>query len=251
MKEAQPEGQNSIDGAIVDCVRQISDHRKIASIEAVAAFLFMALLLFIARPVITGLEESKILSLTKIRGDILAVEQKARELAIEQKQDEISLGKSADGDKAERIEGHKAKFELQALALAKERQQLTASLAEAQNQPGVGAYVYTGLGAAMLVIISLAVGLYRFHLKEVSRLEGDKLGFLRIRIAANNYDRPGFQSEVRSALTSGAFRLDTVKTPANSNLESPLPGHPSSDLATSLLNRVLDKFDISVKPRAA
>jgi hypothetical protein len=32
-------------------------------------------------------------------------------------------------------------------------------------------------------------------------------------------------------------------------VESPLPGHPTSDLMTGIVNKILEKFEVEVKPK--
>ncbi len=102
-------------------------------------------------------------------------------------------------------------------------------------------YIYTG---AFIVIFGVLVALYRFHLLEITKNEQYKLGFWRIRIAANNTSE-GFQTEVRRALTDKAFSFEKAR-PAYKGLkelESPLPGHPAFDLVTAVLNKLLDEVE--------
>jgi hypothetical protein len=98
------------------------------------------------------------------------------------------------------------------------------------------------------IIIGVLVALYRFHLKEISRTEHYKIGFMRVRIAANN-TTPGFSSEVRRCLTDAAFTYESSRSKKEDKVESPLPGHPTSDIATAILNKVLDAVEISVEKR--
>ena len=92
------------------------------------------------------------------------------------------------------------------------------------------------------------MSIYRFHLLEGAKAEHAKLGFLRIRIAANNTS-PGFQSEVREALTKGAFDYQQSGgfLAKKGKIESPLPGHPTSDLTTAFINKLLDNISITIK----
>jgi hypothetical protein len=95
--------------------------------------------------------------------------------------------------------------------------------------------------AIFISIFAILTAIYRFHLIEITRNEQMKLGFWRIRIAANN-DEPGFQTEVRRALTHDTFYFQRKdqRTVKGSEVESPLPGHPASDLATDVVNRILE-----------
>ncbi len=105
---------------------------------------------------------------------------------------------------------------------------------------------------AFLVIYTLSfailMSLYRLHLNEASKAFHFKIGFLRIRIAANN-EESGFQSEVRASLTTGAFDYIPIGKYAGNKekIESPIQGHPTSDLSASVLNKLLDKIDINIK----
>jgi hypothetical protein len=58
----------------------------------------------------------------------------------------------------------------------------------------------------------------------------------------------GFKSEVREALTKTAFGVEKSQAsaslfPKKERVESPLPGHPSSDIVALILNKVLDNMD--------
>jgi hypothetical protein len=108
-----------------------------------------------------------------------------------------------------------------------------------------------GTGVLFVVIIGVFTGLYRFHLREVTKNEQYKLGLLRIRVAANSASLPGFDGEVRTALTSGAFDLprEPATFLARGRIESPVPGHPSSDIATLLLNRLLEEVEVVLQPK--
>ena len=101
------------------------------------------------------------------------------------------------------------------------------------------------LFAVFTLIFGVTMSIYRFHLNEISKMEHYKIGFLRIRIAANNISE-GFQDEVRKALTESAFTFQSsssgFKRPKK--VDSPLPGHPGVDLTTIILNRLLDGVEI-------
>lgn len=103
---------------------------------------------------------------------------------------------------------------------------------------------YFLMAALFIITFGIVVSVYRFHLTEIARNEQMKVGFWRIRIAANNTDK-GFQSEVRQALTKDAFSYDRTKKVKEKELESPVPGHPGSDIATALMNKIVEKIEIS------
>jgi hypothetical protein len=100
--------------------------------------------------------------------------------------------------------------------------------------------------AAFIVVTGVLIALYRFHLVEITKNEQFKLGFWRIRIAANNTSA-GFQTEVRRALTENAFSFETPRSiyRRSKEVESPLPGHPGSDLVTAVLNKVLNEVEFN------
>ncbi|MAY43231.1 MULTISPECIES: hypothetical protein [unclassified Neptuniibacter] len=104
-------------------------------------------------------------------------------------------------------------------------------------------YVFVVL---FVVVFGVMMAIYRFHLNEISRSEQLKVGFMRIRIAANNHDKEGFLSEVRGALTNDAFTYQTGK---EKKVESPLPGHPSSDISALLVNKLIDSIDLKIKDK--
>ena len=56
-----------------------------------------------------------------------------------------------------------------------------------------------------VLLFGVFMSLYRGELKEIANSEALKFGFLRVRIAGSNFDREGFKSEVREALTKTAF----------------------------------------------
>jgi len=96
---------------------------------------------------------------------------------------------------------------------------------------------------AFILVFSVLTSFYRFHLKEISKYEQLSLGYHRIRIAARN-SKDKFETEVRTALTENAFSYEpkTSIFSKEKKVESPIPGHPSSDAFTYLLNKVLEKI---------
>lgn len=103
--------------------------------------------------------------------------------------------------------------------------------------------------AIFTIVFGVLMSVYRFHLNEIAKAEHYKIGFLRIRIAAHNAAH-GYQSEVRIALTDSAFTYapQTGLFKAKS-VESPLPGHPTSDVAALMLDRILARFDLVDKKK--
>jgi hypothetical protein len=103
-------------------------------------------------------------------------------------------------------------------------------------------YVIFGL---CVLVFGVLMAIYRFHLTEIAKGEHFQLGFLRIRIAANNIAE-GFLSEVRRSLTESAFDYakPSIAIGKTRKLESPLPGHPTSDIATFILNKVFEQVEV-------
>ncbi len=118
-----------------------------------------------------------------------------------------------------------------------------------------GAFTNTVIFALLAIfatVFGVVMSVYRFHLNEISKAEHYKVGFLRIRIAANNTSG-GFQGEVRSALTEKAFEFLPILGGVlgrGKKVESPLPGHPTSDLSALVLNKVLEGLDVKVEKRS-
>lgn len=101
-----------------------------------------------------------------------------------------------------------------------------------------------------IILFGIFVSFYRFHQKEVSKYEHYLIGLHRIRIAANNSSE-GFDGEVRTSLTKDAFNNgeNGFFSKKNKQIESPLPGHPTSDITVLLLNKILDTIEVTVKPK--
>jgi len=104
-------------------------------------------------------------------------------------------------------------------------------------------YVFVGV---FVVVFGVMMSVYRFHLAEISRAQQYRFGLMRVRIAANNAESIGFDTEVRQALTGNAFHFSTGK---DKKIESPLPGHPGSDAGALFVNKILEKIDIQVKTK--
>ena len=97
-----------------------------------------------------------------------------------------------------------------------------------------------------IIIFGVVISFYRFHLKEIAKYENFLLGFQRIRIAGNN-SLNGYETEVRQALTQDAFVMETKSVTTKKTIESPIPGHPTSDLSVFLLNKIMDAIEVSAK----
>lgn len=103
--------------------------------------------------------------------------------------------------------------------------------------------------AIYTLTFSILMAIYRLHVGEASRLQHYIVGFMRIRVAGSN-NTEGYKTEVREALTAGAF--DYVSKPEKKGkLESPVPGHPGSEITTALLNKLLDGVEVVSKKTSA
>lgn len=116
---------------------------------------------------------------------------------------------------------------------------------EKSSESNTGLISY-GIFVFGIVVISILTALYRLHLKEISKAQHNLTAFCRIRVAAHNTSA-GFSTEVRASLTTNAFYTETDSGLLRKRLESPVPGHPSSDIVTALLNKILD--NVEVKPK--
>jgi len=94
-----------------------------------------------------------------------------------------------------------------------------------------------------VLVFGVLIGLYRFHFNEIIKAENNKIGFIRIGIAADNTN-VGFQSEVRRSLTENAFNSSAINHKKNKQVESPLPGYLGSDLGVMMLNKIFDEFEL-------
>ena len=116
------------------------------------------------------------------------------------------------------------------------------------EKPRMPENVLFGLFAVYIVVFGVLIALYRHHLNEISKTEHYKMGFLRVRIAANNYKLDGFKTEVRESLVNEAFSHHLDKGSfLNKKVNSPLPGHPTSDFSVVLINRLLDAIESKAK----
>ena len=123
-------------------------------------------------------------------------------------------------------------------------QALNAAFAANTQRQSITTYVLLGLS---VLVFGVLMAVYRFHLQEIAKAEHYKIGFLRIKIAAT-HSSEGFGSEVREALTINAFD-DKKTSPARGKVESPLPGHPTSDVATLFINKVFETFELRAEPK--
>lgn len=115
----------------------------------------------------------------------------------------------------------------------------------------VFAYLIFG---SFITVFAVLMATHRFHLVEASRINHIRIGFMRVRVAGRNV-KESYQGEVRRTLTDGAFPSSESTNVlgafrSRQIVESPLPGHPGLDLSAQVISQVLEKLDISVKPKA-
>lgn len=111
-----------------------------------------------------------------------------------------------------------------------------------------GGFTYFILYGIFIIVFSVLISFYRFHQKEISKYEHYLIGFHRIRIAANN-SVGKFEDEVRTSLTKDAFVYESSSGlfTKYKKIESPIPGHPTSDIATYMINKIFNSIEIREK----
>ena len=95
------------------------------------------------------------------------------------------------------------------------------------------------------MVFGVLMAIYRFHLNEIAKTEKYRMGFMRIRVAAYNSENKGFDTEVRTSLTDGAFDYD--QGTKGKKISNPMPGNPTSDISTVLINKFVEGFDVKPK----
>lgn len=227
------DNSNSIDTAISVCNDKINVHRGLAN-----KFLMIVIglsVLFISS------QFFKVYSETRISASISSVYTKYQNDLVNYKelygynlQDTLTT-------KQDTIDEFKRLAFLKLDITNKSMNELKEALTVKSNY-GFDDFILYGI---FILIFSIGTSFYRFHQKEVSKYEHYLIGFHRIRIAANNSPNK-FEDEVRTALTRDAFSYETSNGifSKDKKIESPLPGHPTSDLATIMINRIFDAIDI-------
>ncbi len=97
------------------------------------------------------------------------------------------------------------------------------------------------------LIFFIFAGTYRFHLNEISKAEHYKIGFLRIKASLEESSKGAVPPEVLLALTQDTFKFNS-STPTflqGKRVESPVPGHPGSDMTALIINRLFDQLEAS------
>ena len=118
-----------------------------------------------------------------------------------------------------------------------------------------------GLIALITIVVSVFTSLYRFHLREITKNEQYKVAFLRLNIASTVAGENSGSTDLTKTLTENAFtvqqegstifsrRVRSNESPTTMRVESPLPGHPTSELATGIVNKLLEQIEIVLQPK--
>jgi len=91
------------------------------------------------------------------------------------------------------------------------------------------------VSAFSVVAFGVLMALHRYHLTEISKYEHYKLAFARLNIAQSFNESA--TEHVISSLTIDAFNF---KGGSGGSVQSPIPGHPGSDLSALLVSKLLD-----------
>lgn len=250
----QREQPRLIDLAISSCDANIRRHTRSTAVElAVVGAVLLVVIAGVSWVARTQAEQND-----EKRYQLIEAADKARQRVEERrrwvKNERDSLESVEPGASApevrRQIESKIAQLELllnDSLASAKEAE---TTLAKRNAPPLLSDSMFYGTSAFAVVVLAIFASLYRWHLREITRNEHFRFGLMRIRIAAANSETPGFSGEVREALTQGAFASPFQDSSAKAKeVQSPLPGHPTSDVATAVLNKLLAQLDIVLRPK--
>lgn len=263
MNDKDEEGSpGSVDAAIEACSQNIGRNIRSSMSEAVVAIVLLGLVgsfvLAIAkkqgeendqkRQVLRAELTDATTNLERLAGEGLSLDHELRRAV------DASKDAKPDSQEALEVKFFQSRVERsteQRKVANEERIKAVENINKHKSPPLLTDAILYGAAALFVVLIGLLAGLYRQHVREVTRNEQMRIGFHRIRIAANNASLPGFGTEVRVSLTQGAF--DSTREDAatrGKKIESPLPGHPGSDISSAVLNRFLEQVDIILKPKA-
>jgi len=219
------ENLTSTDKAILECDQMIKKHHSASNLTVYLGVGAVAVLL------VTGL----VIVGASLGLDLKPVALNQKPVALNQKPVALDQKSVALDQKSVALD---QKSVASTYALAALDEKMVAS-------PQLSSAVLFGFFAIFVIVFSVFTAIYRFHLNEISKAEHYKLGFMRIRIAGAN-TKPAYQSEVRKALTEHAFAYEKPSHGLfkNKHVESPLPGHPTADITTHLLDKLLDKFEL-------
>jgi hypothetical protein len=253
-QESSPE--KFIDVAIAACRDNIARHSKAAILELTVALMILLVLLLSLYTLAHLQGEENDVKRQGLRESVNdANNQAQRDMEYYQglvKQNRLGVGVLNKGapqpvEKLDETKNALNEYKYSAERAIKALNELQAY----KSLPLISDSMLYGAGALFVVLFGILTGLYRVHIREITKNEQYRLGFMRIRIAANNASTTGFDGEVRTTLTKGAFDspIEESLLARRWKVESPLPGHPSSDLASSILNRLLEEVEVILQPK--
>jgi hypothetical protein len=280
MEQDGADDQRTIDEAIEACTQNIRHHRWNSMIVLSGVLGILGLLFWFAIQY-SGIEaqalaDSRIQKLYEIKSLDTRIQDERRQISEErrrsfQREYLASLNKefaalSSDqpnkekedkikaqiADAEKRVKREDEDLDRRASGVDKKELELKDLQAQFQKEKPLGVLspnILLGMVATIALIVGVFTSLYRFHLREITKNEQYKIGFLRVRIAANNNDRLGFQTEVRKALADGAFDFLDGAFSRTRKIESPLPGHPTSDIVTNIVNRIFEEIELALKSK--
>lgn len=257
--EAKESSEGTIDKAMAACQGNIDRHTSASFRELVVALVLLVLL--VAGASVIALRQgadndSKYMALYGLLKDSNGYLDKKDFYLRDARSQLLASQKAAPSASA--ASGSKSQEQQRFEFASSEAEQARANVEKAKKDfdsykpvPQFSEPMLYGVGALFVVVLGIFTGLYRLHMREIVKNEQHRLGFMRIRIAAVNAGRAGFDTEVRTALTKGAFDAPHEESGVlpRRKVESPLPGHPTSDLASSILNRLFEEVDVVLKPK--
>jgi hypothetical protein len=230
-EETQPKSTNTIDQAIDRCEKIIKSHSNQAgTLIAIITSISILFLIILSFPIITPSNDNRFIMISGSGTDNPYI-------------DKLNFIKSINYNQYDSLITKAVSFQ----KLLNTRNEQNISFIKSTNgrqKLNLGDYI---LYAIFILVFGVLTSLYRFHLKEISRQEHYLIGFQRIRIAGQN-STTKYDNEVNKSLTKDAFYFESgTKTKNQKYIQSPLQGHPSSDIATDILNKIIDKFDLIPK----
>lgn len=252
---------NSLDAAIEECSQNIRRNLRASLWEAVVTVVLLSLVGYFALSIARLQGEENDQKRKALRTEVSDITEEVQNLSARLVSAEAELKAAtaeatdpkpeSSGQQLLRFVKSKVARATEDLKAANEqRDKAIENLGKHKSPPLLTDPVLYGVAALFVVLVGLLVGLYRQHVREVTRNEQMRVGFHRIRIAANNAHLPGFGSEVRVSLTQGAFEANRDEGASKSKrVDSPLPGHPGSDFSSAIVNRLFEQVDIVLKPK--
>lgn len=260
MSNAESKPSRSIDSSIAHCEQSIRSHRLSSVIEIVIGICLVVLVFScifllarlegqsrdnVRRALIMSLYEAEKVSHTASMR-VEEIEKELQKLDATIQAPNLAPGVKAELEKKYSAAEYEAKAARDASTKSEgSKREVEKRLNEHESTPVVTeAATYSG-SALFVVLLGVITSLYRYRLRQVAKFEHYMFGLMRIRVAANNVNRRGFQTEVRTSLTLGAFDTPTEDLPfgRRRSAENPFPGHLGSELAWSLSHAVIERLE--------